>query len=51
MAIGRLTISKEEDEILCFVFIELLQVQSILQGPLSPGVPKLGIFLLFWVMQ
>lgn len=47
--ISWLTISEEEDEILCFVFVEILQRQSVLQGPLGPRVPKLGILLLFCV--
>lgn len=41
-----LTISQEEDEILCDVLIESLDGQRILQCPLGPIIPKLGI--LFW---
>lgn len=46
-----LTISEEEDEILCFVFIEILQGQSVLQGLLGPRIPKLGILFLFCVRE
>lgn len=44
---GGLTIPEEKDEILCFVLIEGLEAQGILQGLLGPSIPKLGIFLLF----
>lgn len=47
----RLTISKEEDEILCFVFIESLQRQGVLQGHLGPSIPILGILLFFCEWQ
>lgn len=46
-----LTISKEEDEILGLVLIEILQHQSVPQCPLGPCVPKLGIFLLLCVLK
>lgn len=41
----RLTVSQEEDEILRDLLIEGLYGQRVLQGPLGPVVPKLGIFL------
>lgn len=47
----QLTVSEEEDEILRSVCVELLQRQSVLQRPLSPRVPKLGILLLFCVLE
>lgn len=40
----RLTVSQEEDEILCDLLIESLYGQRVLQGPLGPVIPKLGIF-------
>lgn len=46
-----LTISKEEDEILCFVFIETLQRQGVFQGHLGPSIPILGILLFFCEWQ
>lgn len=46
-----LTVSEEEDEILGRVPVELLQVQSVVQGPLGPRIPKLGFLLLFCVWK
>lgn len=43
------TVSEEEDEILCFVLIEILQHQGVFQGPLGPCIPELRLLLLLCV--